>query len=321
MSEQFFDGDEDDDLGEYAVYEDLFDPENPHPGKRPRQANHTPKKAREQIVAELADPLGLEGGFHTTYTPGRLEKQWLLSSLRPFYDEHLIDDVLAAVKGGKEASVYKCRTTDGGLVAAKVYRPREFRALRNDSVYKQGRATLTAEGRAVKATDDRILRALGKNTKFGQQVAHTSWLMYEFTTMQKLYAAGAAVPEPMASAENAILMGYIGDDDGAAPTLSAVALAPGEAAPLLAETLRNIELLLALGFVHGDLSAYNILYWDGQITLIDFPQVTAIASNDAACDILARDIARVCAYFARQGVPCHPESLTARLWRKYGQGV
>jgi RIO kinase 1 len=52
-----------------------------------------------------------------------------------------------------------------------------------------------------------------------------------------------------------------------------------EAQQLFEETLRTIELMFAHGWIHGDLSAYNLLYWDGKITLIDFPQVSFVATN------------------------------------------
>ena len=40
-----------------------------------------------------------------------------------------------------------------------------------------------------------------------------------------------------------------------------------------------------------DLSAYNILYWDGKITLIDFPQVVETSTNYSAAFILEREVA------------------------------
>ena len=50
--------------------------------------------------------------------------------------------------------------------------------------------------------------------------------------------------------------------------------------------------------IHGDLSAFNILYWEGKVTLIDFPQVTLSESNHNAYRIFQRDVRRVCEYFA-----------------------
>ena len=52
------------------------------------------------MVSDFADVAGLEGGFNPTYTPARYEEGWL-SSLEALYDQQLITDVMALVKGGK----------------------------------------------------------------------------------------------------------------------------------------------------------------------------------------------------------------------------
>ena len=265
-----------------------------------------PRRAKSEILAELVEEdRETSNNFIVTYKPSRHEAGWLLDSLQSFHVQNLITDVQASVKGGKEASVYRCAAHPNvpqQFLAAKVYRPRKFRNLRNDAMYREGRAILTSDGRAVKKTDHRILRAIGKKTDFGVQAAHTSWLMYEYTTLENLHTAGAAVPKPYASADNAILMDYIGDKDRAAPTLIEVEIDAAEAKHLFQEVLRNIRLLFEMGYVHGDLSAYNILYWNGSVTLIDFPQVTNWEQNPNADTIIRRDIQRVCEYFARFGL-------------------
>ncbi len=310
-------------LDELEYYETLFDPlRTDRKARRSRKpvAKHQVSIDPGQAIAEMAETTGLEAGFVTTYQPARYETGWLLSSLRSFYDQELISDVLALVKGGKEASVYRCVAhprTGVELLAAKVYRPRKFRNLRNDNMYREGREILKADGRAAKKSDHRLMRAIGKKTTFGVQVQHTSWLMHEFTSLDRLYQAGAAVPRPIAASENAILMSYHGDVRRAAPTLSEISLEAEEAEPLFREILRNIEVMLQHGLIHGDLSAYNILYWEGKITLIDFPQVTNSYTNSSAYAILQRDIARVCEYFGRQGVQRDPQALLEKLWRRY----
>jgi hypothetical protein len=99
--------DDDMDIDPYARYAEQFDPawrdESARHGRK-LQAKPGPKKSQSQIVAELVEPAGMEAGFVITYHPARYEEEWLRSSLRTFYDEHLIRDVLAQVKGGKEAS-------------------------------------------------------------------------------------------------------------------------------------------------------------------------------------------------------------------------
>ncbi len=76
--------------------------------------------------------------------------------------------------------------------------------------------------------------------------------------------------------------------------------------------------MLTHGIVHGDLSAYNLLYWDGNITIIDFPQVVSPSGHRSAYQIFSRDIKRVCDYFARQGLQTDPTRLAAGLWKAHG---
>jgi RIO kinase 1 len=195
-----------------------------------------------------------------------------------------------------------------------------FRQLRNDAVYRRGRDILVEDGTRLTENDQREMRAVFKNTTFGQKVRHTSWLMHEYTTLSILYQEGAAVPRPWATGDNVILMEYIGDEDMPAPTLNTIHLEPDEVEPLFDEVLRNVELLLRHHLLHGDLSAYNILYWEGEITLIDFPQVVDVRTNPDADLILQRDITRICEYFARQGLERDPVDLTEALWDQYGPG-
>ena len=66
--------------------------------------------------------------------------------------------------------------------------------------------------------------------------------------------------------------------------------------------LWHVELMLSHNRVHGDLSAYNVLYWDDRAIVIDFPQAVVALSNPHAPRLLQRDIERLCQYFARYGV-------------------
>jgi RIO kinase 1 len=306
------------------LYGDLDTDERPRRSRR-KQRKHDnadrPGRARpaEQVQAATRE---------ITYEPSRYEQGWLLDSLDSFFEQHLISDVLYHVRGGKEASVYCCRadpTTDAQLLAAKVYRPRQFRSLRNDAIYREGRQLLTVQGRALlgdrgraaQRPDARMLRAVAGKSRFGMELLHTSWLSYEFMFMERLYRAGAAVPKPYAIAGNAVLMSYVGDEDIAAPALIGVELDRDEAQALFDEVLRTVELMLAEGYIHGDLSAYNILYWEGRVVVIDFPQVTNSERNVHARAILQRDIERVCEYFRRYGVVCDADALVRALWARY----
>lgn len=255
-----------------------------------------------------------------SYHASRYEALWLTSSLEPLFHHRWFDDVLRMVKGGKEASVYLCagnQTTGEDFVAAKVYRPRRFRNLRNDWLYREGRADLDESGRSIQ--DDGMLHAIRKRTRLGRELLHTSWLEYEFQTLHLLHEAGADVPKPFVSDSNTILMTYYGDDVMGAPTLNEVNLPPAEARGLFERTIHNIDLMLSLGRIHGDLSAYNILYWEGDIAIIDFPQVISPDQNRSAYSIFQRDVARICEYFQRQGVRTNPHKLASDMWARHQQ--
>jgi len=117
------------------------------------------------------------------------------------------------------------------------------------------------------------------------------------------------------------LMEYVGDYGTAAPTLNAVSLDKSEARQLFDRVVLNLNLLLQNKRIHGDLSAYNILYWDGKITLIDFPQVVHPEMNPSAWVIFLRDVTRVCQYFQTQGIKVNAKSLATEIWSSHGYKV
>lgn len=232
------------------------------------------------------------------------------ASLRRFRDDGLISDECEVIKSGKEATVYCCKacaSAGGGLLAAKVYRPRQFRSFKHDAVYQAGRVIL----------DARLRRTVAKKTRRGRGVQSGMWVAGEFETLQVLHEAGADVPRPLASSGSAILMEYVGARGSPAPTLNQVALDRQEARRLFDRVVENVELFLTCNRVHADLSAFNILYWRGRIKIIDFPQAVDPRVNPDALSLLLRDLGNVHRYFARHGVQAAPARVAGDLWRRY----
>lgn len=293
--------------------------------KEKRKQKHPPRNPKKLPASDyqfLAKQDDSRQSFKYTYKAARFEEWWLLESLGEFYEHKWISDVLRRLKGGKEASVYLCRgteSTDAALLTAKVYRPRSLRNLKNDGIYRTGRTDLDVDGNALVKEAD--VNAIRKRTNYGEELRHQSWIAYEFKTLEMLFEAGADVPKPYAMEKNAILMSYIGDYGNAAPTLNSVRLERNEARQLLDRVILNLNLLLDNERIHGDLSAYNILYWEGAITLIDFPQVVHPEANPSAWVIFLRDVTRVCQYFKAQGVKCDGRKLAAELWTAHGHKI
>ena len=256
--------------------------------------------------------------FAPTYQPAEHERYWLLNYLEGFYNAQIITNVLGKVKGGKEANVYCCAahpSTGLDLIAAKLYRPQMFRNLRNDAQYRQGRMVTDQDGKA--SVRRREALAVRKNTRFGQELRHISWLEAEYQTLQLLYAAGVDVPRPLARGENVILMEYVGARNAPAPALNQVTLDRVEARRMFDRLVDQLAIMLACHRVHADLSAYNILYWQGRFKLIDFPQAVDPRRNPDAADLFMRDVERLCQYFAGYGMPQDAPALATQLWSLY----
>jgi len=254
--------------------------------------------------------------FNPSMLASRRDAPWILSSLTPFYDQNLITDVLHEAHSGKEATVFCCAAhPDTGVeyLAAKIYRPRMFRSLRNDAVYRYSRVQRDEQGQAEHGNSRRGSAATRK-TERGRAAQVASWIDYEYQTQRLLYAHGAKVPQPFAHIGNAVLMEYIGALGEPAPRLSDVTLEDEEVQPLFDCIIDNIELALVHGRIHGDLSAYNILYWQGAVTLIDFAQAVDPYHNSDVFSLLTRDVERTCQYFAPYGIDVDSHELARALW-------
>jgi RIO kinase 1 len=259
-----------------------------------------------------------ESSFQPAFLAGRRDAPWLLSSLTPLYTQKLITDIVREVSSGKEATVFCCTAhpdTGQEFLAAKIYRPRMFRNLRNDAIYRYSRVQRDEQGQAMHGNNRRG-GADTRKTERGRAAQVASWIEYEYQTQGIMYEHGADVPRPFAHLGNTILMEYIGSEYQAAPRLSEVTLEPEEAHEHFACILRNVELALVHGRIHGDLSAHNVLYWEGKVSLIDFAQAVDPYHNSDVFSLLARDVERTCRYFARYGVKCDAREIARRIWSR-----
>jgi RIO kinase 1 len=237
-----------------------------------------------------------------------------LEQIEAFIDQGFVDEVIGLVKTGKEASVYLCRAGPAAgceLVAAKVYREAQYR-FKNDAVYQESRAReLGLRGRGLRAFEAR------RHSSTGREVQAGTWRSREYQVLQLLHESHADVPRPIAAAGEAILMDYFGDEDAAAQQLNRVRLPQDEAPALFQRVMNNIELMLSLNLVNGDLSPHNVLYQRGEVRLIDFPQASDPRFNRHAQELLSRDIANVVRYFGQYGVEADAAALSRELWGRF----
>ena len=184
----------------------------------------------------------------------------------------------------------------------KYFRPRLGRGFQNRAAYQHGRFM----------GDARTSRAVANKSRFGRDIEEALWVNHEFDMLCRLHFAGADVPTPLAAAGSAILMEFVGDEEGPAPQLRELRLTACAARGMLDRLIWNIERLLANNVIHADLSAYNILVHNGSPRIIDLPQAVDPRTNGQRASLLARDLDRVCRHFERFGVHTDAAGLRRR---------
>ena len=235
--------------------------------------------------------------------------------------EPFTDVDLGALRSGKEAQVDVVeRTGDDGrrcLLARKRYLPRtvghkgELEALgvqrasafHNDVQYR--------EGRQFRKSRDR--RAVGAMTTYGKRLLQDRWTGHEYDVMVRLWGAGVSVPYPVAYGDDLFWLEYVGGPDGAAPQLARARLDRAQLHSAWEQLVEAMHAMTAEGIVHADLSAFNLLWWDGRLVVIDLPQAVDLAANPQGLEFLHRDVLNVCDWFARRGVDVDGEDLFGEL--------
>jgi RIO kinase 1 len=216
------------------------------------------------------------------------------------------DTELGVLKSGKEADVHLIRRavpgTDGCVVAAKRYRGADHRMFHRDSGYLEGR----------RMRRSREMRAMANRTAYGRNLIAEQWSAAEFAALSRLWDVGVPVPYPVQRDGTELLMEFIGDEV-AAPRLAQVRVSPAEWRELWWQLRSVLFLLAGEGLTHGDLSAYNILVHNGQLVLIDLPQLVDLVANPNGVGFLARDVRNVAGFFAARGVDVDTEELIEEL--------
>lgn len=244
----------------------------------------------------------------------RTNPDWLV--LEPFVE---ID--LGTLKTGKEAQVDVVERTgaDGHtcLLARKRYLPRTVTAkgtlealgvqrastFHNDVEYR--------EGRQFRKTRDR--RAVEAMTTYGKRLLQDRWTGHEYDVMVRLWSAGVSVPYPVAYADDLFWLEYVGGLDGAAPQLAGARLDRRQLDSAWDQLVEALHAMTVEGIVHADLSAFNLLWWEGRLVVIDLPQAVDLAANPQGLEFLHRDVLNVADWFARRGVERDAEGLFAEL--------
>ncbi len=266
--------------------EDNFIDKNSYQKFKSRKRNLSGKKDINDLVSEENN-----------------EAPFTSSDLCSLNGDGIIEELVSIIKTGKEASVYLGKCKDE-FRAVKIYTDIRVRSFRNDVMYREGRYV----GRA------RIKKAIDQGSETGLNAHQLLWVSEEFRQMRKLHSAGISVPEPIALSGLTIVMEFIGSEDGEpAPRLSDVGLEKPDAEEAFRQSLSILKEIVSMKKIHGDYSAFNLLWHEEKVIVIDFPQVIEIENNPSYKDLLLRDVVSLCKSFRRHGINADPQKIFRRM--------
>lgn len=203
-----------------------------------------------------------------------------------------LDELIAGIKTGKEASVFLGRNSER-FVAVKMYTDLRVRSFRHDESYREGRFI----------GDSRIEKAIEQGSVKGLDAHQILWVQEEFRQMKQLFGHGVKVPKAIAVNGISLVMEFIGDESGnPAPRISDLKMEKDEAEEAFRQAVQNLKRIVSSGRVHGDYSTFNILWHAERAVVIDFPQVMEFKNNPNAHAFLERDVHSLCKSFRKQGV-------------------
>jgi len=172
-----------------------------------------------------------------------------------------------------------------------------------DFAVKVFKTTLTEFKNRMNYTegDHRMRHVAGLSHQNPRKVVR-AWADREMRNLIRARRAGINCPYPVRVVDNVVLMEFIGKDGWAAPQLREVDLSPRKMEKAYLNTLFIMHaLLVECKLVHADLSEYNLLYYKGEIVLIDLGQ-SMLPNHPNAEMFLAKDCANVTRFFENHGV-------------------
>ena len=148
---------------------------------------------------------------------------------------------------------------------------------------------------------------------YGKRLLQDRWTSHEHDVMSRLWHAGVSVPYPVSFADDLFFLEYIGTREAAAPQLARARLDATGLRSAWDQLVDALHGMTAEGIVHADLSAFNLLWSEGRLVVIDLPQAVDLAANPQGLEFLHRDVNNVAAWFGRRGIDADGEALFAEL--------
>ncbi|KAJ0988862.1 hypothetical protein J5N97_007218 [Dioscorea zingiberensis] len=196
----------------------------------------------------------------------------------------VFNDINGCISTGKEANVYHATKVDGQELAIKVYKTSVL-VFKDRDRYVQG--------------DYRFRYGYCKHNP--RKMVKT-WAEKEMRNLLRVKAAGIRCPTPILLRLHVLVMEFIGKAGWAAPRLKDASLSEDKLRECYVEIITMMRTLYQkCKLVHGDLSEYNILYFEGHLYMIDVSQSVDL-DHPCALDFLREDCVHVSDFFKKGGV-------------------
>jgi len=197
-------------------------------------------------------------------------------ALHTFAERESLEGMGAPLGVGKESDVYEVRS----------YRPLALK------FHREGYTEFREVNREREYTADR---------------EHVSWMYTarkaaerEYEALEALYP-DVSVPQPVDHNRHAVVMERI---DGV--ELDKAALRDEQVVGILGLILDEMTAAYEAGYVHADMSEYNVFVDSDGVTVFDWPQAVPV-THENSHDLLTRDVENLTGYFGRK----HPDKVSS----------
>ncbi|CEG39983.1 atypical rio rio1 protein kinase [Plasmopara halstedii] len=195
----------------------------------------------------------------------------------------IVIEINGCLSTGKEANVYHARLQEGRECAIKVYKTSIL-------VFKDRDKYVSGEFRFRHGYSKKNPRKMVK-----------LWAEKEMRNLRRLRDADIHCPTPIMLRSHVLLMDFIGHDGWAAPRLKDAKISDNRYRECYIQCIKMMRnMYQKCRLVHGDLSEYNILYYQAKLYIIDVSQ-SVEHEHPSANDFLRNDCRNITDFFCKTG--------------------
>lgn len=141
-----------------------------------------------------------------------------------------------------------------------------------------------------------------------------AWAQREYKNLLRATKGKVRSPIALGWRNHIIVEEFIGDEEAAPPLKDAY---PENSNNFFEDVIEQMRKMYGEGLIHGDLSSFNILNFNGKPVIIDFSQGTLVKTPNSE-ELLERDVRNVLNFFKKLGVKADKEEVFKRIKGKQG---